>query len=188
MCRIRTYIDQFEKADVEKIEHIFDLLEDLKTRNDDLKFYCVELKCSLIGGSVLGGLLITFSILEMYLLHNYVIRILGEDSSKYNKAIYLLERKNTHLKNVVAESKNMDLIDDSSGNRIIELYNDYRIPLMHGLRTKGIYDQGGFSDFIKEIDSLDVDINSPVSWQEMESIIEEDGLNVIQEIFEIITK
>lgn len=75
MIQTRTYIDQFEAVDIQKIEHIFELLENLKFKKNLLRFYCQELRCSLTGGSIFGGVLIAFSMLEMFVLDNYVSRV-----------------------------------------------------------------------------------------------------------------
>ena len=185
MKQTRTYIDQFETADIQKIEHIFELLENLKFKKNLLRFCCQELKCSLVGGSIFGGVLIAFSALEMFVLDNYVSRHFDEDDDKYSIAIYELEKKKVHINELLDESVKLDFIEGADAKGLKQLYKEWRIPLGHGLRTKGLYNSSG-----SVLNSLGLNSNDvvPATWRTMETRIEADGLDVITEILEILVK
>lgn len=185
MTQIRTYKDQFKASDIKKIEFIFKLIEQLKNQKAVAKFYCQELRCSLVGGSILGGLLISFSIMEMIIIDNYVLGRLGGDEKKYGESISELEIKKTHINVLLDESVKSNSINESDAETLKELYKNYRIPLGHGLRTKGLYESPvpkSFLELFSEKDSGPI----PVSWKAMESIIEKRGLEVITSILKIV--
>lgn len=182
---IRTYKDQFEAEDIEKIESIFSLLDKLKDNKNVLRFYCQELRCALTGGSILAGLLISFSIMEMFVLDNYVSKHFDEHDEKYSKAICELEQKKKHVNELLNESVNMGFIEKEDAEKLIKLYKEWRIPLGHGLRTKGLYHSIPIWNIFFGLKDNHL---TPVSWKEMEANIHEDGLDIIAEILKILSK
>ncbi len=183
---IRTYKDQFGSNDIRKIEFIFNLLNKLKKNKKFLNFYCVELRCSLIGGSVLGALLITFSILEMFLLE--ACSLLDIDQAEdYDAKILNFEKNKTNISKFLEILDKHKVIDSNDIKKINDIYQKYRIPLSHGLRTKGIYDFAKSRLFFQTLFNPENKPYAVVS-RDMEDILEESGLDLIIEILILLIK
>jgi hypothetical protein len=119
--------------------------------------------------------------------HNYVSRHFDENDKRYFKAIYELERQRINLYELLHESVSMDFLGYDDAKKLEDFYKKYRIPLGHGLRTKGLYEDC-FPENIFQFLALNEKDTTPVSWKTMENIIEDEGIDVIFEILEILIK
>ena len=176
MQKIRSYKDQFGPDDTQKIETIFQILDALKSQEKSINFHCQEIRGSLSGGSILGGLLITFSMFEMLFIEKFALLSSNGHSEEFLDEIFSIEKNKTSLSCLIKESKTRGFICQEDAEYLLDLYDKVRNVLSHGLRTKGIYSDN------YPFHSRLYGNKEPVHWREIENSIEEIGLYIIIEI------
>lgn len=186
---LRTLEEQFES---DKAAQLRKLSERLRTHSfppGASRYYGLELASCIEAGALLGALVVGSSLLEIYVRalvvnHASIARLTSAHGRKSLEAI-LEEKRSLGFKALIDSLVSVGLFDNEDGERAKILYDNVRIPLLHGLPRRFVRkhqepDAEEFSQLFKG--------EAAISSMELERIIEGHALEYLESVVGIVEK
>jgi hypothetical protein len=173
---------QFEGETLEQILRITRKTKKLNFHGSACDYYSKSLIDNLEMGCLLGSLLISTSLLEVF-IRSLVVKYCKEATAKYIDLEKILEEdRSMSFSDLIYTLNGFGLFEEPE--KTIEIYNKVRIPLQHGLverfvESHNINQEDNFN--WREVFQIDY-----TSLHSLESVIEEESLNYIENIIDII--
>ena len=136
---MRSYKSIYSKRDQEVIEDTIAKSSSIAELLPFLRIHSAEQIRCLEAGSALGSLLITFAIMECVFLAMLAAGLNEQENDIEIKLLGDCEWEKIHFKKALAILSAREVITEKNCTRLLDFYDEYRIPLSHGLFTKGIF-------------------------------------------------
>lgn len=186
---LRTLEEQFEPDKVAQLKELSERLRNHSFPPGASRYYGLELASCIEAGALLSALVVGSSLLEIYVRalvvnHASMVRLTPARGRKSLEAI-LEEKRNLGFKVLIDSLVSVGLFDKEDGERAKNLYDNVRIPLLHGLPRRFVRKhQDPFAEELSQLFKGETAISS----RELERIIEDHALEYLESVVGIIEK
>ena len=192
---IRSLEKQFEASRVKEIREIQNLLFSSIYDDSVGKYYVEEICKSLEAGLLLASINLIICYLEIVLRDLLFYRILNNHkiNPNFNKAASILQRQIEDTRDpqysfirILKDLEKYKDIEKIDRENLVCFYNEVRTPLHHGLIQRFVRNEGRRTNNLLDVDI--VDWFGRVRWMELESKLEGNGVQLLDDATNMINK